>query len=116
DRLGLELVGVSFSGFHFHSVSVAYRLVQKSSALHIDTLKIIAYRAETALSRLVGDKLVKHHRDEARAFVRDLYTTEANLTPDQEAGTLTVELYSLATPKANEILKHLCAELNTTET
>jgi hypothetical protein len=27
-----------------------------------------------------------------------------------------VELHSLATPKANEILKHLCAELNTTET
>lgn len=82
----------------------------------IDTLKIIAYRAETALSQLVKEKLGEHHRDEARAFVRDLYTTEANLIPDRKAGTLTVELHSLATPKANEIIKHLCAELNATET
>ena len=82
----------------------------------IDTLKIIAYRAETALSRLVRDHLGKHHRDEARAYVRDLYTTEANLIPDLKAETLTVELHSLATPKANEILRHLCEELNATKT
>ncbi|MFT5405242.1 MAG: hypothetical protein ACI9DF_004089, partial [Verrucomicrobiales bacterium] len=40
DRLGLELVGVSFSGFHFHSVSVAYRLVQKSSALQTALIEV----------------------------------------------------------------------------
>jgi hypothetical protein len=82
----------------------------------IDTLKIIAYRAETAMARLVREHLGKHHEDEARAYVRDLYTSEANLKPDREAGTLTVELHSLATPKANEILRHLCAELNATKT
>jgi len=82
----------------------------------IDTLKIIAYRAETAMSRLVREHLNGHHQDEARAFVRDLYTTEADLTPDREAGTLTVTVHSLATPKANEILKKLCQELNATET
>jgi hypothetical protein len=82
----------------------------------IDTLKIIAYRAETALAQLVREHLNKHHEDEARAFVRDIYTTEANLLPDREAGTLTVELHSLATPKANKILRHLCTELNATET
>ena len=64
---------------------------------------------------MVREKLGEHHQDEARAFVRDLYTTEANLIPDQKAGTLIVELHSLATPKANEILKYLCAELNATE-
>jgi hypothetical protein len=82
----------------------------------IDTLKIIAYRAETAMSRVVAEGLGEHHRDEARAFVRDLYTTEANLVPDREAGTLTVEVHSLATPKSNEILRKLCTELNATET
>lgn len=82
----------------------------------MDTLKIIAYRAETAMAQIVRDHLGKHHEDEARAYVRDLYTTEANLTPDQEAGTLTVEVHGLSTPKANEILKHLCAELSATET
>lgn len=82
----------------------------------MDTLKIIAYRAETALAQLVREHLNAHHEDEARAFVRDIHTTEANLVPDREAGTLTVELHSLATPKANEILRHLCVELNATET
>jgi hypothetical protein len=83
----------------------------------IDTLKIIAYRAESAaMAQTIRSHLGKHHQDEARAYVRDLYTTEANLIPDQEAGTLTVELHSLSTPKANEILQHLCAELSETET
>lgn len=82
----------------------------------IDTLKIIAYRAETAMARTIREHLGEHHQDEARAVVRDLYTTEANLIPDTQAGTLTVEIHSLATPKANEILKLLCGELNATET
>jgi hypothetical protein len=82
----------------------------------IDTLKIIAYRAETAMAGIIREHLGKHHQDEARAFVRDLYTTEANLIPDSENGTLTVELHSLATPKANAILNHLCIELNATQT
>ena len=68
------------------------------------------------MARLARDQLGKHHEDEARAYVRDLYTTEANLIPDREAGTLSVELHSLATPKGNEILRCLCAELNETET
>jgi hypothetical protein len=64
----------------------------------IDTLKIIAYRAETAMAQIVREQMGEHHQDEARAFVRDLYPTEANLIPDIEAKTLTVELHSLATP------------------
>jgi hypothetical protein len=82
----------------------------------IDTLKIIAYRAETAMAQIVREQMGEHHQDETRAFVRDLYTTEANLIPDIEAKTLTVELHSLATPKANKILNNLCLELNETQT
>ncbi|MDA0685190.1 MAG: hypothetical protein O3A57_12360 [Bacteroidetes bacterium] len=81
----------------------------------IDVLKIIAYRAETAMAGVVREYIGKHHRDEARAFVRDLYTTEANLIPDTKAGTLTVELHSLATPRANKIVNLLCAKLNETK-
>ena len=82
----------------------------------IYTIKIIAYRAETAMARIVREKLNLHHQDEARALIRDICTTEANLIPDQQAKTLSVELHSLATPKANAIVAHLCAELNETET
>ena len=82
----------------------------------IDTVKIIAYRAETAMAQIVREKFNAHHRDEARAMIRDICTTEANIIPDQQAKTLSVELHSLATPKANEIVSHLCEELTATET
>lgn len=82
----------------------------------IDTIKIIAYRAETAMAHIVREKLNAHHRDEARALIRDICTTEANIIPDQQTKTLTIELHSLATPKSNVIVSHLCEELNATET
>ncbi len=82
----------------------------------IDTIKIVAYRAETAMAHIVREKLNAHHRDEARALIRDICTTEANIVPDAEAKTLSIELHSLATPKSNAIITHLCDELNATET
>jgi hypothetical protein len=82
----------------------------------IDTIKIIAYRAETAMAHIVREKLNAHHQDEARSLIRDICTTEANLIPDEQAKTLSVELHSLATPKSNAIVSHLCDELNATET
>ncbi len=82
----------------------------------IDTLKIIAYRAETAMADAVREPLGEHHQDEARAFVRKLYTNEANLRPDPSSKTLLVEIHALATPKENRILRDLCEQLNETET
>jgi hypothetical protein len=81
----------------------------------IDTIKIIAYRAESALAQIVRERLNAHHQDEARALIRAICTTPADLTPDPAAKTLTVSLHSLATPKHNEVVAHLCAELNATE-
>jgi len=82
----------------------------------IDTIKIIAYRAETAMANCVRPLLGEHHRDEARVYIRKLYNSEANLIPDEENQTLTVEIHSLATPKENEILKNLCEQINETAT
>ena len=82
----------------------------------IDTIKILAYRAETAMSRIVRETLNAHHHDEARALIRDICTTEADLHPDEPNGTLTVTLHSLATPKQNAAAAHLCTELTATET
>ena len=82
----------------------------------IDTLKIVAYRAETAMANTIREHLGEHHRDEARVFARKLYANEANLIPDPAAETLTVEIHSLATPKENQILRDLCEQLNETQT
>ena len=68
------------------------------------------------MANAVRESLGKHHQDEARAYVRKLYTTEANLRPDLSKGILTVEIHSLATPKDNQILRELCEQLNETKT
>ncbi|MEX2607684.1 MAG: putative transposase [Kiritimatiellia bacterium] len=81
----------------------------------VDTIKIIAYRAETAMAHIVREKLNAYHQDEARALIRDLCMTPADLYPDPQAKTLTITLHSLATPKLNPAVAHLCTELNASE-
>ncbi len=45
----------------------------------IDTIKMIAYRAETAMANLLRDKM--KHPDESRSLLRALYTSDADLLP-----------------------------------
>jgi hypothetical protein len=82
----------------------------------IDTIKIVAYRAETAVAQVLAEKMHVDHRDEARGLARQIFKTEANLRPDPQAGTLTVQIHGLSTPRDDTALEHLCAELNATET
>lgn len=55
-------------------------------------------------------------QDDARALLRSIYTTEADLFPDDKAGTLTVRLHNMASNSHNAAVTHLCRELNATET
>jgi hypothetical protein len=80
----------------------------------VDTIKMIAYRAETAMAQIVRQKMSRH--DDARSLLRAVYSTEVDLIPDEEAKTLTVRLHPLANMSSDEALRHLCAELNATET
>lgn len=80
----------------------------------IDTIKMVAYRAETVMASLVREKM--SHPDEARSLLRALYAAEADILPDLETGTLTVRLHHLANRSSSEVLRHLCRELNSTET
>ena len=78
-------------------------------------LKIITYRAETALADIIREPLGEHHRDEARAFIQKICTTEA-MRPDPQAGILRIEIHSLSTPKDNRLLKMICKDTNKTQT
>jgi len=80
----------------------------------VDTIKLIAYRAETALVQVVREKLQRE--DDARALVRQIFGSTVDLCPDQQQKTLTVRLHRLSTPAHDEILSHLCAELTASET
>jgi len=80
----------------------------------VDTIKLIAYRAETALVHIVREKLKRE--DDARALVRQVFTSAVDLCPDLDRKTLTVRLHQLSTPAHDDVLDHLCAELTATET
>jgi len=80
----------------------------------VDTIKLIAYRAETALVQVVREKLQRE--DDARSLVRQIFDSAVDLCPDQQQKTLTVRLHRLSTPAHDAILRHLCAELTTSET
>jgi hypothetical protein len=57
----------------------------------IDTLKMIAYRAESSMASLLREHMARGG-DDARALLRQIFQTAADLTPDLAAKTLTVRL------------------------
>ncbi len=59
----------------------------------LDTIKMIAYRAETSMAATVREKLQRS--DDARALLRQIYSTEVDLIPDLNTKTLTVCLHHL---------------------
>jgi hypothetical protein len=80
----------------------------------IDTIKLIAYRAETALAQLAREKIKR--LDDARSLIRQLFRTEVDLIPDQQNKTLTVRLHPMSTQADDEIVRHICGEITATET
>lgn len=81
----------------------------------IDTLKMIAYRAETSMASLLREYMARGD-DDARALLRQIYQTEADLTPDLPAQTLTVRLHHLTQAAHDQAIEQLLADLNATET
>ena len=80
----------------------------------VDTIKMIAYRAETAMAAILRDSMAK--TDDARSLLRDIYTQEADIIPDENNGTLTVRLHHSANAATDQVIEKLCSELNATET
>ena len=91
-----------------------FRQLSTQSKHLLDTVKMIAYRAETAMANSLREHLKRP--DEARCLLRALYTTEADLLPDPESRTLTVRLHHAANPATDQVIEKLCEELNATET
>jgi hypothetical protein len=91
-----------------------FRQLCPESKHFIDTIKMIAYRAESALAGELGESLQR--ADDVRSLLRRAFVTPANLRPDYQNQTLTVELHRLGSPLQDAALASLCAELTATET
>jgi hypothetical protein len=80
----------------------------------LDTIKMISYRSETAMASIVREKLTRS--DDAHALLRQIFATEVDLVPDLAQKTLTVRLHHLTQRAHDEVIRHLCEELNATDT
>jgi len=80
----------------------------------IDTIKMIAYRAESSMASLLREHLARS--DDARVLLRQIFETEADLTPDLTANTLTVRLHHLTQAAHDQAIEPLLADLNATRT
>jgi hypothetical protein len=74
-----------------------------------DTVKMIAYRGETALVGLLRPHLAKE--EEARALVRELFVSSADLEPHAQDNTLTIRIHRMACPAHDKAIGALLAEL-----
>jgi hypothetical protein len=79
----------------------------------VDSVKMIAYRAETALASIVREELAR--TDDARSLLRDLFSSEADLLPDLEQGILRVQIHPMSNPRSNRAIAHLLDQLNAAE-
>ncbi|HJO55943.1 MAG TPA: hypothetical protein QF423_04665, partial [Candidatus Scalindua sp.] len=80
----------------------------------LDTVKMIAYRSETAMAQYLHGILGR--KDDARPLLRNLYKMSVDLDPDEANKTLTVKVHHFANPQSNRIIQKLCDELTLTET
>ena len=79
-------------------------------ALWQQRIGAITYRAETALVALVRRHL--NNEDEARALIRALFVSAADLVPDPQAKTLTVKIHRMASPVHDRAVAALLNDLN----
>ena len=80
----------------------------------LDTIKMIAYRAETSLVSILREHLARS--DDARTLIRQIFATEADLLPDAKSQTLTVRIHHLSQAAHDQVFEKLCAALNETKT
>jgi hypothetical protein len=85
--------------------------LERERKIITDTLKMVAYRAETQLANLVGP-LLPCRDDEARKFIRQVFNLAADLLPDYKRNQLVVRLHGMTTPRHNLALASLCGVLN----
>jgi len=84
----------------------------KTESKHLQNIiKIICYRAETAMANLLANWYRKSS-NEIRALVKSIIFAKADLYPDYQTNTLTVRLNSLATPRDNLAIREICQALN----
>ena len=89
--------------------------LKPESKLFMNIIKMICYRAETAMAEIIAPHFYKE-KSEKRMLIKQLFNTPADITSDEEEQTLTIRIRSLSAPRYNKAINELCEILNQTET
>jgi hypothetical protein len=92
-----------------------YNKLKQESKMLMNIIKMICYRAETAVANELAENLY-NAKDEKRMLVKQIIQNNADLLPDYENKTLTVKLHTLSAPRFNAAAAKLAETLNQTET
>lgn len=92
-----------------------YNKLDVESKLFQNILKMICYRAETSFAIALSSDY-KKKENEMRALTKSLIKAKANIITDYKNKTLTIELFSLSSPRDNLAAKNICEILNETQT
>ena len=90
------------------------KLHQESKHLQ-NIVKMICYRAETAMANLLAPHFTRS-RDEVRALVKSIISRQIDMHPDYDNGTLEITLYPLSNNRSNEAVSKILETLNRTQT
>ena len=94
-----------------------YNQLKTESKKIINIIRMIAYRAETAVANLISPILENKNADNfKRMIVKQIINAPADLKPDYENKILLVKLHHLSAKRYNKTIKQLVELLNQTET
>ena len=110
-----KIANIAISMFSRWSQENFFKYTREHYSLDlVDTIKMVAYRAETAMANQLRETISRP--DEARSLLRMLYTSDADFLPDHKEGILTVRLHHMTNRAFDTAIRKLCEELNATET
>jgi hypothetical protein len=91
-----------------------YNKLKTESKLFINIIKMIAYRAETALFNLLTP-IFGNKSKEGRMLIKSILASDADLFPDKANKTLTITLHTLSSPRKNFAASQLCTLMTETQ-
>jgi len=89
-----------------------YNKLKTESKVFINIIKMICYRAESALVNLLPTTL----NGEQRMCIKQMIQNNADIIPDYENNTLTVTLHAMSALRYNQAIDQLCETINQTQT
>lgn len=79
-----------------------------------NAVAMLTYRAETSLYNALID-IYKDYEKDGRMLIKDLFTSDADIIPDEKNNILRIRIHSLSTPRANKAAKEICKLMTDTE-